>query len=192
MVYPVLSDKQINDLIIVGTKLWVDEYETPGMKEVIKNATSVCSILNWFWFENKASKIGITKLVHKPNLSNYNTWFSLGFIFQYTNSYLASIGEPSFRFLEYAVMCFNDGYGTKQWQYKPNLKNWHLCQTPEDPASRTLCQEIGQDIQRKALEDYNKPELTVDERVSLIPGLERFGVSGDQTIKGLEKKSHQE
>ena len=167
MIFPTLSNKQIGDLFSMVADLWVCDYITPERDEVIRNAKRVCSLLDWFWIDTAASKFKITKLVCTPDLFINNTWFSLGFVFYYANSYMASFERPSFPFLRYAAMCFNDGYGFKQWAHKLDLKEWNLCQTHEGLKICELHKKIGRDILIGALRNYNQPELTVAERVSL-------------------------
>jgi hypothetical protein len=169
MSFPRLPKEQNDKLMALGKELQGGVgYAYPGMDEVVKNARSVCKILDWHWIEKAAEKAGIAKLVFNPDLFEENTWFSLGFLFQYANRYLVSINQPSFMFLRYAVMCFNDGYGSKQWKYTTNDQEWMSCQINEGPQIRALCERIGQDVLKEALENYEEPELTVNERVGLI------------------------
>ena len=170
MGFPELSNEKINDLFNIGTDLWVGDYTTPQMDEVIKNAKRVCSTLPRIFIDTAASKFKITRLIYNPDLFTENTWFSLGFIFYYANSYMATIGWPSFPFLRYATMCFNDGYGFKQWAHKPDLKEWNLCQTDEGLSICKLHEKIGRNMLKEAIRDYSQPELTVEDRVKLVTG----------------------
>lgn len=177
MAYPALSETQISSLLSIGERLWVRDYDAPTKIEVIRNAKIVCNVFGWDNIRNDASRFGIqkTRLLQDPNNfdANHSNWFSLGVIFNYANNYIARINGPSMRFLKYAVMCFNDGWGWKQWEHRPDPKEWDICHMEDNPQNRKVCVRTGEDILKKALqkcESCEQSELTVDDRLNLIPG----------------------
>jgi hypothetical protein len=173
MEFPTLSETQISSLLSIGKDLYVGDYNGPKQDKIIGHARSVCNIFDWPNIQNYASRFEIQKtdLLQDPNTFNpaHINWFSLGVVFQYANSYFAGFNRPLVPFLRYALMCFNGGWGWKQWEYRPDRNDWDLCQLGDDSESCAACVRVGEDILKKALQkrERDEPELTINERMNL-------------------------